>query len=79
MAINFLSASGPLELILCIHDACNSAIDGLSLTSTRCTLFHGGRDHAVARFWSELLDEIPCFQLALIAVGNNPADSVSVT
>jgi hypothetical protein len=69
MASAFLSRTAPTELVLSILDACESARDALALSSACRMLFHVGRRYAVARLWSELQNEIPYFEEALIAVG----------
>jgi hypothetical protein len=69
MASDFLSGNGPLDLILDIIDACETLSDAVALTSTCRAMFHSmGRAYVVSRLWSELLDSIPCFEEALVAV-----------
>ncbi len=66
---DFLSRSGPVEIVLLIFKACNSNSDVLALTATCRRLYHVGRNYAVSRLASSWpLGEIPCFKEALTAV-----------
>ena len=69
MACDFLSRSGPPELVLLILEACESTNDALALTATCCYLHSVGRCYAVSRLSSSaFFREIPCFENALTAV-----------
>ena len=66
---DFLSQSGPAELVLLILKACKSTHDVLAFTATCRHLHHVGRCYAVERVASSgSLREIPCFREALTAV-----------
>ena len=69
LASDFLSQSGPAELVLVILKACESTKDVLALTATCRHLYHVGRCYAVERLASSgSLRGIPCFREALTAV-----------
>ncbi len=66
---DFLSQSGPVELVLLIFKACESTNDVLAFTATCRRLYHVGRCYAAERLVSSgSLGEIPCFREAITTV-----------
>ncbi len=64
----FLARSGPVEIILCILQCCDSTRDLLALVSACRRVCSIWRENIATALWPVWLREIPHFQDAIMAV-----------